>query len=542
MAVTLSVTTLELMQEVTAEVYGIAVQVRDPGPGVLPLEVDAAAKIGGALRRQLQEHAAGAGSSADGSRFFVAVGDAFVASDRFDDDDVAIRLEYVAQRAGRMLTGHRDGQHLDDGVVVLKHLALDPDASVAAGRAALFDLHGDGDEASHVEYILPVVLAGSPGALFTVASDFVQATFANRSLVFSAIALALEPHCAQSVAPCTRLDVLRSDAEVDALVDAEADARTDTPRKARAVDVAAGHHAGSEVTRSDERVFLESAARRIGCRVDEIAELSALPTRVQALQKQALATGEPRLAHSQRVVLVITPETVYVGFKTVDELGAKALERSTMPPFDGAWLGALWSRWFMAHYTVVIETLLQARFKVVAFPLFGWTEWLQTSDAAVAFEPGQGALRALEQVHIETSTHDLTEGARGAHVLCRLMLDDAPAPAGVSGDPELSESPVLCSVVRVVDETGQGVSQSNIYLTTPSAAISHHEYAGSLAQFHGLPVEAGIHELVVCDQCLKLIVPPGEAETEADDDEGDDAEDDEVRLRYIAPPRQGRLH
>ena len=148
---------------------------------------------------------------------------------------------------------------------------------------------------------------------------------------------------------------------------------------------------------------------------------------------------------------------------------------------------------------------------------------------------------ALEPLHIEASTHDLTHAAQGARVLCRLMLEE-PAPTATATDAvDLETTPVLCSVVRVVDERGRGVSQNNLYLTIPSPTIRHHEYAGSLAQFQGLPVEAGIHELVVCDQCLKLIVPAGDASPASLDGDGGEG-DDAVPLRYIAPPRHGRLH
>lgn len=279
-----------------------------------------------------------------------------------------------------------------------------------------------------------------------------------------------------------------------------------------------------------------------------------------ALQRLAAQRGAAQFAYSSGVPVVVTADSVYLGFKTVDDLGRR-VERTLeeagndpdgpedeAPP-DGEQLARRWSRWYLRDYQPRMGAVTEAGFRVAAFPLMAWSEELDRCiGSGESFVPGSGRLGTLEDVFLETSDHDIDDSAEGAYAVCRVIVEDFGDEDGT--DPEADGEPaygeegvaaevaVLCGAVRIVAADGTGVSQQNVYSTKQPGRVDFDEYVRQLATFPNLPIRADVQPLFVCDTHLRLMVAVDTEELTDEHDEADDEEEDLPDLRAMRTPRR----
>jgi hypothetical protein len=517
-----------LLAELDAEMYGLALRLSEPATGVVPLADDAAAEIGRAVRDALLADGGALNEEFVQREFHVAIGDGLVPADTFADEEVRIAMTEVSGRVGRVLTSSSAEADGADGVACLVALARPPQRPEDGDVALL----ADAPPTASVDYVLPLVLAGSAGALEEASGALSGRLAGGTPELERAVRRAFGTVGVQAVSCCGRLDGLGDDAGPGAAafvpaagllaVDAE-----DAAGMATAVAALADESDRIEDVPEPDEVLARTPAEdvpflvmvlrqesRDGEESHTFEDLALRVDEVRTLQSFAADPGNGvQYVYCRGVVLVVTADFVYAGFKTIDELG-RELDGTPDPRVaDGATLAAWWEHWYVHGYLPTVETLRRAGLRVQAFAQVEWAKALAAEIEGVGrFSPGTGLLAPLPDVLIEPSDHELAgEGGRSpARVLFRLVLAGGPSLHGrASGDsdPDNPDQPVsvLCAIVRLVDAYCVGVSQTNFYATTPAAEPELRRCTERDTASSGLPVDTGYTGLAVCDRHLQLV-------------------------------------
>ena len=545
MPLKINVCRARLAGELDGAAYGLPVQLGEAAPGVLPIEPDAARRIAAAVRSTLlarlrdAEHAFG---DDEDDLLLVAVPDAALAADigRVDGFEACVDelIEACVQECVRASADARP--RIDVGVV--ESFALGRDGA-GEPREPLLALplarRGERPTESHVLPLVVVVNESHLEALDELLLDRLGITELDGP-IGRAVADALRPRRVVEIGEPTELGSSDDDADFEL-------PEEDMPFIYMA---------------SDQEDWPGARALH-----DPQALVDALP----ALQRRAAAGDGAQFAYSNGVVVVATADTVYVGFKTVDDLGRlaeiarRAAAESGAAPVasedrgdggdddesPGDAIASAWIDWYASRYQRVMGAVHDGGFRVAAFPLRDWGATLERHIAKKEpFEPGRGLLRPLEEIHIETSDHELVDGAEGAFVVTRLMVadyddedseDEADDGDEDAADAEADEDDTsalmaLCGSVRIVAADGSGVSQQNLYATKPAGMVELGRYIEQFMHFPNLPIRPGIQNLIVCDEHLRLTLPIDETELQ---DPGDD--DDELPdLKSMRDPSAGK--
>jgi hypothetical protein len=542
--------------------YAMQVELRGDAPRVLALRQEAALRVASALRASLcalmneGEFAGGA----DCDLLVVAVPDAALASHLESDEDfgacIAEVVEACVQDCARATAGPLPETGFVEGFAI--------DRQGPARLAALLQTWEDEPTDSVLLPVFVVTDEARLPALHAVMTERVGTPAADGELG-QAIAAALRPHRIELLGPPVELGM--REPEDDGLADE---------------DLPFVYMASRQETEPGSRALHDP---------DDLVE--ALP----AMQRKAAQSGEPQFAYSRGVAVVASADVIYLGFKTVDDLGRQAeIERREAGeegvehadaddddgPAPGERIAQTWIDWYLHAYQPVMGAVTDAGLRALAFPVPAWSSALAGCIATDApFRPGTGELRPLEEVHVETSDHDLDETAEGAFVVTRVVIfdpdeEDAEDGDDVSGatravttatgtgtaipnagatdvdddvddadEDDEDEPTVLCAAVRVVAVDGTGVAQQNLYATKSAGMVDLSRYVEQFMNFPSLPIRPGIQNLVVCDEHLRLMLPvdPSELEEDGDATDGDEDEEDLPDLKAMrVPPRGGSRH
>ena len=464
-------------------------------------------------------------------RLAVAVSDALVEVDVFDHIGIESELNRVAQRVARVLDEPNGAP--GDGVVLLKKFATRTPVlqahAVPGKRAAratapplpgLLDAMGcfeqeigapagqeEGADDDAVEMLLPLVFAGDDGLV------------AEASMVMEELPSQMEAQKIQQVLTRElKQQGLPHDFDIDAWpyrldipLDLEGDDEDDD---ALFPDITA-----------ENLIFYEQMARQRGLllvkeALHELGQQETLVAITTALQLLSREQSRPLVTVMNDVCAVVTPDAVYVGFKTVDDLigGVQAEEDDPRHGYSGEKLLDHWRHWIGGHYYPMLEILQANGFKVRVFHLATWNKAMASSlgedGVVVGLEPESNAYPTVADMFVEKSRH-VSETNMEPQMLC--VAQQVVHIESLAGDERRDYFGI--AVQGAFTAEGEVAWQNNVYATRPMAPSWCEDFLDTLEQRGGI-TEKLDGQLVVCEACMLLAVEPVSAEIYGREDPG----------------------
>lgn len=527
MARLLSVDPQVIKEISSAQMFGLLLTFDAGARGILPASIElsdkAACEIAEVVLRFWCGDEVRKALKARQIRLAVAISDALVDADVFDNLGMEAVLGRVAQRVARALD-EPNGVPLD-GVVLLKKFATKTPASQrpavrgkSPGRGAVPRLPGlleavgyfgpqtsapadqeEGADGGVVEMMLPLVFAGDDGLVeeaFMVMNELPSQEEAQK--IRTVLARELKQH-----GFLHEFDIDLWPYRLDLPLDWEDDDEDDD-------DAIPGLTA-------ENLTFYEQQARQgtIALVMKALVErgrdepVVAATTALQSLSREQ---SRPLVAVMDDVCAVVTPDTVYVGFKTVDDLIAsvQAEEEDFRHGCSGEELLAYWREWISEHYYPLLETLQANDFEMRIFHLPTWSKAMEGSlgedRAVVGLVPESGPYPILPDMFVEKSRH-VNETAMQPQMLCvGQEIVRAEGPASGEGE-ELFGIAVQCAFTA----EGEAAWQNNVFATRPLAASWCEDFLDTLQQDSGIGQKVD-GQLLVCEACMLLAVEPVFAE------------------------------
>jgi hypothetical protein len=456
-------------------------------------------------------------------RLAVAISDALVEFGVFDNIGMESVLGRVAQRVARALD-EPNGTPLD-GVVLLKKFATRTPASQRHAVRGEYPVRGtvrrlpglleavgyfepqtsapadqeEGADGDVVEMVLPIVFAGDDGFVeqaSTVMDELPSQEDAQK------IQKVLARELKQQGLPY-QFDVDVCPYRLDLPLDWEdEDEDEDVP--------------GLGIT-SENMTFHEQQARQnyIPSVVEALRKLGQDETLVAitaALQSLSREQSRPLVTVMDDVCAVVTPDVVYVGFKTVDDViaSAQAEEEDSRHGCSGDELLDYWRDWISKRYYPLLESLQANDFKTRSFHLPTWNKVMGSSlgedRVVVGLAPESGAYPILADLFVEKSRH-VNETDMQPQMLCVAeQVVQIEGPASDKGE-EFFGIAVQCALTAA----GEVAWQNNVFATRPLAASWCDDFLDTLQQDSGIGKKVD-GRLLVCEACMLLAVEPVFAE------------------------------
>lgn len=433
------------------EAWGLVVDLTQPVASPVPLNKPQAAKLGRLLVEALYPAKAQREALAKAGQV-LAMADGLMSADSFlHDEDIRQELEELRAYLARMLpAAPQDGERRTPWMTLADCFhATDRSSDTAAFATGLYD------EPDSVSLCLPFFRAHfeHQGPQF----DPFVSVFSDEAGPLSSAAL----HEALAQGLGLASGDIRQVAMVPLHRAAPAGVREPDGDEASLAFGSAGHEEVLFTLAQQDKHQLDD------CRPGEELARALNAMRAQAADEQAIQYGWRRGA----AVAVKPSGEVLLGYATVDEMGE--VLRGAVEELDGpgARVASRWQRWLLGHYIPLLQEILQAGFTALAFSAPAAAKRLATAAGRSA-----GGLRhelpVLEAVVAEHSGHASGDPATGVHAQAWrcLALREEPQPDAKARIPGHGEAFLLCVVVRVLDEEGRLVQQTNLFHTTPFAA------------------------------------------------------------------------
>ncbi len=520
----------QVIKEISsAQMFGLLLTFDAAARGSLPISIElsdkAACEVAEVVLRFWCGDEARKVVKAQRIRLAVAISDALVESGVFDNIGMEAVLGRVAQRVARALDEPNGTPQ--DGVVLLKKFATKTPASQrqavrgkSRGRGTLPQLPGlleavgyfgpqtsapadqeEGSDGDVVEMMLPLVFAGDDAMVEEASMVMDELPSQDEAQkIRKVLARELKQH---GLPHEFDIDVwpYRLDLPLDWDDDDEDDEAT-TP------GLIAENLTFYEQQAGQGTIPLVMQALR---ETDQDETIVAATTALQSLSREQ---SRPLVAVMDEICAVVTPDTVYVGFKTVDDLIAsvQAEEEDFRHGCSGEELLAYWREWISERYYPLLETLQANDFKMRSFHLPTWSKAVESSlgedGAVVGLAPGSDAYPILADMFVEKSRH-VSETDMPPQMLCvaqEIVRTEGPA-SGERG--EFFGIAVQCAFTA----EGEVAWQNNVFATRPLAASWCEDFLDTLQQDSGIEQKVD-GQLLVCEACMLLAVEPVLAEVD----------------------------
>jgi hypothetical protein len=244
----------------------------------------------------------------------------------------------------------------------------------------------------------------------------------------------------------------------------------------------------------------------------ELGQDETLVALTAALQSLSREQSRPLVMVMNDVCAVVTPEAVYVGFKTVDDLigSVQAEEADPRHGCSGEELLDHWRDWIGKRYYPMQEILQANDFKVRSFHLPTWSNAIKSSldedGVVVGLEPESDAYPIVADMFVEKSRH-VNETDLEPQMLC--VAQEIVQIEGPAGDE--SKEYFGIAVQSAFTAEGEVAWQNNVFATRPMAPSWCEDFLDTLEQGSGIRAKVE-GQLVVCEACMLLAVEPVAAE------------------------------